>query len=86
MIVIMIRTQIQLTEKQSQRLKAVSAQTGESVAALIRRGVNHVLTQTAGPTKAELRARALEAVGRFSSGAADTAERHDQYLGGALAE
>jgi hypothetical protein len=39
----MIRTQIQLTEEQARRLKAMAAERGTSVAELIRQGVDDLL-------------------------------------------
>lgn len=78
----MHRIQAQLTEDQARRLKAMSAEEGVSVAALLRRGADLVLAEQAHPTREEQWRRALEVVGRFSDveGATDVAERHDDYL------
>ena len=77
----MIRTQIQLTEEQSRRLKAAAARKGISVAELIRQGIDASLEKEASPSRDELAARALNAAGRFGSSRHDVARRHDHYLG-----
>jgi hypothetical protein len=76
----MVRTQIQLTEEQSRRLKAASAKRGVSVAELIRRGVDAVLTGEIDRSTAELYERARKAAGSFRSGYRDVSVRHDEYL------
>jgi hypothetical protein len=76
----MLRIQAQLTEEQALRLKALAAEEGVSVAALLRRGADLVLEARAGDTADDRRRRALAAVGRFAD-APDVARRHDDYLG-----
>ena len=76
----MVRTQIQLTDEQSAVLKRVAREEGVSMAELIRRGVDLYLDATAGAGEDERRRRALEAAGRFRSGAGDLSSRHDQHL------
>ncbi len=80
----MVRTQIQLTEEQSQRLKAVAARTGLSMSELVRRGVDAITAQMLETTPDELRRRALKVAGSFRSDLTDVAESHDKYLGGAF--
>lgn len=78
----MVRTQIQLTEQQSTKLKELAAEYDVSTAELIRRAVDRFIS-TAGPDQvsdAEQRRRALEFVGKFSSGVRDLSENHDLYL------
>ncbi len=82
----MVRTQIQLTEEQSRRLKAVAARQGISVAELIRRGVDLALAQEAAPSTEELYQRAIQAAGRFHSSRSDVSRRHDEYLDEAFAK
>ena len=82
----MVRTQIQLTEEQARRLKDVAARRGVSVADLVRRGVDSILSAEAGPSRAEIVARAIAAAGRHRSDRRDVADNHDQYLADALAE
>ncbi len=77
----MIRTQIQLTEEQSKRLREAARRSGLSAAELIRQSVDRFLQQGAGaPLDATTRLSALEVSGRFQSGLSDVASRHDDYL------
>jgi hypothetical protein len=77
----MIRTQIQLTETQSARLREAARRSGVSAAEIIRRSVDRFLEQeAAAPPVAATRLAALQVVGRFHSGVSDIADRHDDYL------
>ncbi len=76
----MVRTQIQLTEKQAARLQQQAAEEGASVAELIRRGVDLYLRSLGSVSDEERRQRALRAAGRFASGKRDLSEKHDQYF------
>ncbi|MEJ5309057.1 MAG: ribbon-helix-helix domain-containing protein [Anaerolineae bacterium] len=78
----MIRTQIQLEERQYHVLKELSAHYQVPVAELVREAVDLLLK-----TKREVvvpaderRRRALAAVGRYHSELSDLAENHDLYL------
>jgi len=76
----MIRTQIQLTERQASRLKTLAAARGVSVAELIRQSVD-AFSSSAGQTDPEQRwRRAVDVIGRFHSNKADVSSRHDHYL------
>jgi hypothetical protein len=77
----MIRTQIQLTERQARRLRTRARERGVSVAELIRRCVEASLSEEE-PNRAELYARASRLAGRFEDrkGATDLSRRHDEYL------
>jgi predicted DNA-binding protein len=77
----MVRTQIQLTEEQSRRLKASAARQGISVAELIRRGIEAALGKESALSEEELSRRAIQAAGKFHSGRSDVSRRHDEYLG-----
>jgi Arc/MetJ-type ribon-helix-helix transcriptional regulator len=69
--VIMMRTQIQLTDKQAERLRALARERGLSLSELVRQAVD-LLLQTEGTQSWEARKqRALGAVGRFASGRGD---------------
>jgi hypothetical protein len=81
----MVRTQIQLTEEQSRRLKAAAAPQGISVAELVRRGVDAALAQEWAPPIEELCRRAIQAAGRFRASRRDVSRKHDAYLGEAFA-
>ena len=76
----MVRTQIQLTEEQSEKLKAAAARRGISMAALIRQGIDALLSQHNEPSLEEMYQRAARAAGAYHSGTRDTASRHDDYL------
>jgi len=76
----MLRTQIQLTEEQSQRLKTLAAREGKPVAELIRRSVDAMLASVGNLDEGEKRRRALEAAGQFHAEISDLAEGHDRYL------
>ena len=77
----MVRTQIQLTQRQADALKQVAARRGLSVAELIRQSIDRLLMQAGERSEEELRAKALAAAGRFRSGRSDVALRHDEFLG-----
>jgi len=76
----MVRTQIQLTEEQSKRLKAAALRGKTSVAELIRQGVERVLQGETEPSSQEIVRRAIRAAGAFRSSKHDVARRHDDYL------
>ena len=77
----MIRTQIQLTEEQAQRLRGEARRSGRSVAEVIRQSVDRYLEQGAGsPAGPTARLSALDVAGRFRSGKSDIAVKHDDYL------
>lgn len=76
----MIRTQIQLTERQATGLKRLAADRGVSMASLVRLAVDRLLAERGAASDAERRRRALAVVGRFRSGLGDLAENHDRHL------
>jgi hypothetical protein len=75
----MIRTQIQLTETQSARLRELARRSGVSTAEVIRRSVDRYLEQDAAAPSGT-RLAMLEVIGRWRSGFTDISERHDDYL------
>jgi len=76
----LVRTQIQLDERQAERLKSVAASRGLSMAEWIRRAVDLALLTGGLPDKEEQRRRAIAASGRFNSGGTDISVEHDKYL------
>lgn len=76
----MIRTQIQLTEEQSRRVKKIAEREEISMAEVIRRAVDHWIVRYGDIPPEERRRRALSVIGRFSSGLGDVAANHDAYL------
>lgn len=76
----MVRTQIQLTEDQSQALKRLASKEGKSVAELIRSSIDHMLRMKYVQDENEMRRRAIEAAGKLHSDEIDIAKEHDRYL------
>ncbi|MCD4754635.1 MAG: ribbon-helix-helix protein, CopG family [Deltaproteobacteria bacterium] len=81
----MIRTQIQVEEDQIEWLRAEAGTRGVSVSQLIREGIT-LFRAREERLPEEKKKRALAAVGRFSSGASDISERHDDYLAEAFSK
>ncbi len=81
----MVRTQIQLTERQSRRLKALAKRGGVSVAEIIRRAVDRASEASLLADEDEVRARTREVIGTYTDRAADVSEDVDRYLAEALA-
>ena len=75
----MVRTQIQLSLDQYERLKALAARRSTSFAQLVREGVDHVI---AAERRESAWDRFLSAAGscRTQDGTPDVSERHDAYL------
>jgi hypothetical protein len=76
----MVRTQIQLTEDQAQSLRKLAHRYQLSVAELIRRGVDQVLTSGLSGEVDQKKRKAVAAAGRFRSSHSDVSIRHDYYL------
>lgn len=76
----MIRTQIQLTEKQSHILKKQAREEGVSVAEVIRRSINLYIHTDTEVDVEERKRRALSVLGKYDSGLMDLSEDHDKYL------
>jgi transposase-like protein len=76
----MVRTQIQLTERQAQSLRRLARRYGLSVAELVRRGVDQVLASGPSVEADQKKRKAMAASGRFRSGRRDVSVRHDHYL------
>jgi hypothetical protein len=79
----MVRTQVQLTDKQAEALRRRSKRENVSVAELVRQAID-AFTRVEPPSRRELRKRAISAAGRFGSGVHDTSNRHDEALVEAL--
>ena len=80
----MVRTQIQLTEEQVKALRKIAMTSHLSVAELIRRAVDTMIKSRVTVDPDERLKRALEVVGKFSSGKRDISRKHDAYLADAL--
>jgi predicted DNA-binding protein len=82
----MVRTQIQLTEEQAAAVKQLAQREGRSVADVVRESLEvHLRTRGVVDRGAQKR-RALDAVGRFRSGASDLGTAHDRHAAEAFAE
>ncbi len=75
----MIRTQVQLKEDQVEWLRHKARERRVSISELIREGIE-LLKAWEGKVPEERKRKALELVGRFSSGVGDVSLRHDEYL------
>lgn len=75
----MIRTQIQITEKQARMLKEMSLKNHESVASLIRKAVDQYL-MAGKPDRTVLYRQAAAIVGKYTAEQADVSIEHDRYL------
>ena len=73
----MNRTQISLTEAQHSFLLRLSRETGESIAAIIRRAVDQMRQENETPS-----GRAQRMIGAFEADASDVSVHHDTYLWG----
>jgi hypothetical protein len=73
--------QVYLREDQVAALRTVAERRGESIAALVREGVDMFLEDLP-PEEDPL----LDLIGLYDSGVGDLAENHDAYLGRVIAE
>ncbi len=76
----MKRTQIQLTEEQTEQLDEVARERGVSRSELIRRAVNSWLETHDVRSAERVKERAKEAVGAFASGDEGVSQQHDAHL------
>ena len=76
----MVRTQIQLPEKQVALLKKMAVAQHESMAEIIRQAVDFFAKAKNEGDDEQRRKRAMAAAGRFRSGVNDLAVSHDSYL------
>ena len=77
MVMVMVRTQIQLTEEQYRALKEEAHQMGLSLSEAVRGAVELWLGRRERALRVQ---RSLASIGRFRSGRSDISERHDRYL------
>jgi len=78
----MVRTQIRLTEQQAEEVKRIARARRVSSAEIIREALDNLIRSGAGAmvVAEDRRRRALNAVGKFSSGKRDISRKHDKYL------
>jgi hypothetical protein len=75
----MVRTQIQLTEEQAARVKAIARRRGVSMATVIREAVDRVDDDRA-RSERDGWDRFADGVGAFRGGPANVSEHHDEEL------
>jgi len=73
----MLRTQIQLTERQVASLKRLASERRASMASVIREAVDSLIEDADRQVRVE---RAIAALGSVSGGGRDVARDHDRYL------
>ena len=76
----MVRAQVQFTEEQAEALRQLSAESGKSIAEIVRLGVELYLDAQTRPSRRERVERALRFAGKYSSGLTDVSVNHDRYL------
>jgi hypothetical protein len=76
----MVRTQIQLTEEQMERLRTAAERERVSIAELIRRSIDRTIGCNHGISLAAQKRRAIELAGRFASGRENISAEHDKHL------
>jgi hypothetical protein len=76
----MVRTQIQLTERQMDDLRRESEREHLSIAEIIRRALDETSTRSVAVSRDELKQRAKSVAGRFTSGRSDVSTEHDRHL------
>jgi Arc/MetJ-type ribon-helix-helix transcriptional regulator len=76
----MVRTQVQLTEKQMAMVRQIAAQRNISMSEVIRQGLDYYLHHSIAIDRNERVRRALEVTGKFRSGFTDVSEHHDEHL------
>jgi hypothetical protein len=76
----MVRTQIQLPEKQVTMLKNIAASQHKSMAEIIRQSIDFFANAKHMGKEQQSRERAMAAAGKFRSGVKDLASSHDSYL------
>ncbi|MBE2220214.1 MAG: CopG family transcriptional regulator [Anaerolineae bacterium] len=82
----MYRTQIQLREDQSKKLKEMAAEYNVSVAELIRQSIDMLIEQESDDLTIEERwQQTFSIMGKYASDVADLSTNHDKYLAEAYA-
>ncbi|MBE3090506.1 MAG: CopG family transcriptional regulator [Actinobacteria bacterium] len=76
----MIRTQIQLTEKQYKMLKEISANNNTSIAEVVRECIAYYSASKCMISNEEKYSKAINSIGKFKSGEKDISIKHDKYL------
>jgi predicted transcriptional regulator len=75
----MVRTQIQLTEEQAEKLREMAMKNHESIASLIRNAIDQFLL-SGKVDRAGLYRQAEPVIGKYKTDKDDIAVEHDRYL------
>ena len=75
----MVRTQIQLTEEQAEKLREIAMKNRKSIASLIRSAIDQFL-QSNKIDRFSLYEQARSVIGKYQSDKDDIAVEHDKYL------
>ncbi len=78
----MVRTQIQITEEQSEKLKKIALQQRTSIAEVIRNAIDQMLKNSTAVSREERKKKALSAAGKYKTGIKNLARDHDDFLSG----
>jgi len=78
-----VRTQIQLSEREAEAVKRLARERSVSMAAVIRVALDQYLERESGVPLDERWRRSLAAIGGFHSGASDLSQRHDEEFAAA---
>ncbi|MCP4655525.1 MAG: CopG family transcriptional regulator [bacterium] len=76
----MVRTQVELTDEQSEALASLAAREHVSLGEMVHRAVDLLIQTQHEPKRPDVRRRAIAAAGRYASDRHDVSEAHDQYL------
>ena len=76
----MIRTQVQITEKQAEGLRELAHKNDVPMAELIRQAIDDLLRKSRDLSYDERCRRLLALAGKYDSGLTDISTRHDDYL------
>lgn len=80
----MVRTEIELEERQVEALRKLSSASGQSIDDLVRQSVDRLLEFPPMVSRQEIVERAMRAVGGFHSGLKDVSRNHDKYFAEAI--
>jgi hypothetical protein len=76
----MVRTEVELTDEQSEALAGLADRERVSVGEMVHRAVDLLIRTQHEPNRPDVRRRAIAAAGRYSSDRHDVSEAHDEYL------
>jgi hypothetical protein len=75
----MVRTQIQLTEEQAEKLREIAMENHESIASLIRSAIDQFISSKKS-SRSSLYRQAISVAGKYKADKDDISIKHDRYL------